>query len=550
MGKLYHKAFGVLAWLGPPDDQSDAVMDYLNILGERAESCGVHDCPQSCMRVWQSITTDPSFMNDPARIELTGWLDGKRLQVSRFDLECLLDSISGRRSKNQQLPVGALNRLFRRAWWGRVWVLQEITLPERAYFTCGTKAISRRRFRAAFNAYYALWHTLTIKVQRQQALTPYEGEVLFMVAHRAHVMLSMSYVHRMGKFPLVALLRATCVGGVHQLQQDGYQHFESTNPRDKIFALLDLADDQEELETLGVLPDYRKSISQVYKANMAALLQQNHVSMLSVCRASGGRTDMPSWVPNWSVPTPETLQDVKRDQLTLYPTFSASGLEYQCQVTVFRKDPEPTNVTLRAAIYDEISHVGRDTRMHAGGPFSSPDTRLYELLLLTYAVGDVYKDYNMRLHAVIRTSHAATGYGKDASLERVDRYLDALPILQGAMRAFSRPDIRQNIKRFFASKDGRNVLKQSQANPSKLIFDLMRISPGRMPFVTTKGHLGLTSRCVRQGDIVALIGRPQVPFVLRSCGGRRYRVISEAYVDGIMDGEVVASSTWEHIELV
>jgi hypothetical protein len=170
-------------------------------------------------------------------------------------------------------------------------------------------------------------------------------------------MLSMSGVYQTGKFPLVALLRATCVGSVHHRQQEGYQHLESTNPRDKIFALLGLAGDQEELEALGVFPDYRKSKEEVYMATMAALLQQNHISMLLVCCASGIRSDLPSWVPDWSIPTSETLQDVNPDHLTLYPAFSASGLERQCQVIVCKKDQEPIGISLRATIYDEVLQV-------------------------------------------------------------------------------------------------------------------------------------------------------------------------------------------------
>jgi hypothetical protein len=65
-----------------------------------------------------------------------------------------------------------------------------------------------------------------------------------------------------------------------------------------------------------------------------------------------------------------------------------------------------------------------------------------------------------------------------------------------------------------------------------------------------KGRLGLTSQCVRQGDVVAVVGGAQVPFILRRCDSRKYKIVSESYVDGIMDGEVAASSKWEHIELV
>jgi hypothetical protein len=54
--------------------------------------------------------------------------------------------------------------------------------------------------------------------------------------------------------------------------------------------------------------------------------------------------------------------------------------------------------------------------------------------------------------------------------------------------------------------------------------------------VTHKGHLGLASKHVQTGDIIAILFGGQLPFVLRKVGNH-YILIGEAYIDGIMDGE-------------
>lgn len=67
---------------------------------------------------------------------------------------------------------------------------------------------------------------------------------------------------------------------------------------------------------------------------------------------------------------------------------------------------------------------------------------------------------------------------------------------------------------------------------------------GRKFFITKKGYFGLASKEVKAGDNVAVILGSDVPFILRACGRvegkRNWQMIGEAYVDGIMDGEVLS----------
>jgi hypothetical protein len=72
----------------------------------------------------------------------------------------------------------------------------------------------------------------------------------------------------------------------------------------------------------------------------------------------------------------------------------------------------------------------------------------------------------------------------------------------------------------------------------------------RLPCVTNKGHVVLCSEHVNQGDVIALIRGAQVPFILQRQSGGKYQIISEAYVDGIMDGEAMELSKCQAVELV
>jgi hypothetical protein len=92
-------------------------------------------------------------------------------------------------------------------------------------------------------------------------------------------------------------------------------------------------------------------------------------------------------------------------------------------------------------------------------------------------------------------------------------------------------------RRFLASQDEKT--KYNAVLSNQLNSEIIGKSLGRRPFVTKKGHLVLSSEHVERGDAIALIRGAQVPFVLRRQSNRRYQIVSEAYVDGIMEGEAM-----------
>lgn len=54
-----------------------------------------------------------------------------------------------------------------------------------------------------------------------------------------------------------------------------------------------------------------------------------------------------------------------------------------------------------------------------------------------------------------------------------------------------------------------------------------------------RGYVGIVPGAARMGDLVCVFYGGDVPFILREVegGGGFYRLIGEAYVNGLMDGE-------------
>jgi hypothetical protein len=82
-------------------------------------------------------------------------------------------------------------------------------------------------------------------------------------------------------------------------------------------------------------------------------------------------------------------------------------------------------------------------------------------------------------------------------------------------------------------------------------LDILFRHHGRRPFITSEGHLGLGPAAMQRGDVVVVILGAELPFIFRKEDKGRYSLVGEAYVDGIMDGEILQrGSETEYFDIV
>jgi hypothetical protein len=58
-------------------------------------------------------------------------------------------------------------------------------------------------------------------------------------------------------------------------------------------------------------------------------------------------------------------------------------------------------------------------------------------------------------------------------------------------------------------------------------------------FVTINGNLGISQLQLQAGDVVAILYGAKVPYILREMKGGFFKFICEAFIDGIMYGNVL-----------
>ncbi|KAF5588580.1 heterokaryon incompatibility het-6 [Fusarium subglutinans] len=194
----------------------------------------------------------------------------------------------------------AVSNLFKRPWFFRVWVLQEITFAQKASVICGDYQLSWESFKTFFH-----WNVNAGWIQR----LPFS--VTYAVAPTPYVM-HVTYGER-----LLKILEDTRTCG-------------ATDKRDKLYAILPLLDRhheelKEELEEykerwdyneqelqelairqrrLSVPVDYSHSVSQVYTELAILLMGSVGLDLLSHVVNESTIPGLPTWVPDWSVTSP------------------------------------------------------------------------------------------------------------------------------------------------------------------------------------------------------------------------------------------------------
>lgn len=178
--------------------------------------------------------------------------------------------------------IKALNDLFNRPWWTRVWIVQELSLAKQpeAHVICGSISMPWLSFLVAAYAVEELWNTANHLLWSEYPDEPLNG---FQTGIR---MAQCRYSD--ATFPRFRLLEL--------LNQ--HRDCEATNARDYVYGLLGMSGDGEQA---GIVPRYAASVIDIYTDLVRKLVRATEsLDVLCACRGERNLTALPSWVPDWS----------------------------------------------------------------------------------------------------------------------------------------------------------------------------------------------------------------------------------------------------------
>ncbi|KAL8646965.1 MAG: hypothetical protein Q9226_006629, partial [Calogaya cf. arnoldii] len=357
----------------------------------------------------------------------------------------------------------SLRSLLNRNWFKRLWVWQEMLLARSANLQCGYNSIGWSNFRKAIRCIFLKPHLLDRDLY---------GHINSFICAEAF------------SYALEVLVYLT-------------QQCECSDPRDRIYAVLDIV--QPEDSAVGLKPDYIQTPSRIFQDVVLRAL--SHKGDLQLMRSHcEGNTDMagkPSWVPDFSKSRISNPIPVARCCFG-----SKASAEYAGNGLL-----EVTGINV--ADISDITKI--EERAH---------TANLELAIRSL-IGTVnfrasYLDGSDMLDAVCRT------LCMDFLADNFTPALEKHPTLEMAS---------QYIRRL--SHDS-----TAEAQPSYL-SRVKYYMKGRYFFTTKQGYIGLLPEAGKRGDQVYVILGCQSPLLLRRMESGNMVVIGECYIHALMTGDAL-----------
>ncbi|KAH6692871.1 heterokaryon incompatibility protein-domain-containing protein [Leptodontidium sp. MPI-SDFR-AT-0119] len=480
----------------------------------------------------------------------------------------------------------AMVDFFNLLWFTRVWIVQEVAVATEVIFICGGMTISwdmlfnwtemfrdpqisalmsltpqsqnAKRNIINFGSIATLQKRYRIAAPFRKSLKSYKiADAIMEALNRRDPQLG----HKPKEPTIMENINVVLLPTSLPFLLTDFGEFDSTDPRDKIFAFTGLATDEP---NSAFVPDYTKSVEAVYRETATYLFKGKEPFSVISCAGIGSerKIKLPSWVPDWtSLPAnaPFTRPGYF-DDLSTDVRCSASG---KTKPQVSFDETCPDVLGLGGVIVDEIAYAGRPYNLDDFG-----DGLIVDEVGNRFSPKEFTENYLWicEAHAVAR--HASKyGHGNDIIEEAFWRTLigDQTPWKRPA------PDIlyRDYVQWFEFSEYNDRIAKEILAKERKSLptdasywqtaQDTATWGSGlgtcismRKFAVTKGGYMAVVPALSEVGDLVSVVCGSRYPLLLRKKPGVQYQngemrafheLVGECYVHGIMDGEMMNVET-------
>lgn len=405
----------------------------------------------------------------------------------------------------------ALRNILRRPWWDRVWVIQEaVAGNSERVIHCGSSSVMLSTFTIALHR--LIDYTLRKGTPGSADLAP-PLEIGFRSA------LVLEQIRRylqtkadgMDLFYLLTNLR----------------YFQASDHRDKIYALLGIA-----TNVGSIIPDYTKSVIQVYKEAVKHCIEQDQ-SLRVLCLSRSVRNyELPSWVPDWSCKQQEfprllaqpsaSIRKGDKSRKSLVTAHFSVDLDVLyvtgvlcdtlCTVIEAVQGSGGMEKWISRSVWTKGLREYVNHKAEKDGPYNGVDGTIEAFWRTIIAnsstdmVSPAPAEYGHMFQVLVNESDVPNNFQPNQVRSEEDRVRRALNYILPFMSCMARS---LDDRRFFWSQ---------------------------------RGYMGLAPPSAQVGDKVCVLVGCGIPFILREKTSY-YQFVGESYVHGIMNGEIM-----EHVE--
>jgi Heterokaryon incompatibility protein (HET) len=508
MSLIFKNASGVIAWLGPEQDNSTEVIEIMKHMATEIEF---------------PPDVDVEILSRPAPQPLLDTLD---LETSGQTL------LSLALSREEDFE-----RLLERPFWKRAWIFQELVLAKMVVFICGQAMF---RFLDAASVSRWLW---SIPDQIKPDAVSWGPWTKF--KNR----LSSSFANPMSSFVLATKLHDN-VYGTEGPYGGPWKFFSfswslnATDPRDKVYSLLGLAN-------IGIEVDYSKSPEMVYHDFAATMFGNAPLhEWFRFCGISF-RERMPT-LPTWSVDW-TTVQKEFHSSAAVCSSVRGEKYNAKSGLPDLSRHTKIYGQTLSifGVLCDEIEFLApftgtiessRDVfKFDITGGLPNEEV-LYTLVPPGIPRGQASlrlifedKDLNFNRRFVMNSSLLALAMEFASLLTALN--LQGLEFIGlSNLESFLKIFLGENVTSSTLEIAGSDRMDNSFIFKRPLLISFERHIRSSRHFYTKEGYLGYGPECLQKGDLVCVLPNCDLPLIFRKVGDY-YHHVSTCLVLGLMDGE-------------
>jgi hypothetical protein len=477
MGSIYSAAKRVVVWLG---------------YGDQWPTGTAFECAEVIARACRKFDSEHGLDDDERHVAL-------RLPQEMFPAT-VCDS---------------LRVLFSRPWFTRIWCVQEIRLAQDALVLWGDSNITWADLSLA-----ASWvFDKTVPLDQSDPVAPL---LVNIKAEYADIMRDKD------RTPLLTTLQ-------------NFREFRSTDPRDKVYGLLNLISPSSEVDALRV--DYNLSVAQVYAdtvlTDMRLYSRLTALAYITHPENYDGEDDYRSWAPRWDDMNVTRLLGLHADECPWNPCDNLGGSK------TGKGHLTSGHIRLKGMIYDTVRDVEMTmdcdsllgaTQSHStitGTGDSSDELPPFIKVLTTLCPGfpeQIQENERESIHTLARTITAGTSNILDPI------YIEYMDI--SAQTRFYAAFEHSMARMMKLHRIGTLRRYPHTADSVRFEADVADTCSLRRIFWTKNGSFGLGPQCMRPGDVVVVLYGGNTPYVLRQ-KGENWLFVGQAYVDEIMHGELM-----------